>query len=88
MNQVLKCILKCFEKCLKYMTTNAYILIAMRGFSFWGAAISVVRIITQNFAQLALASALTTWVTLLGKVFITLAVFVMANTWIENEHGQ
>lgn len=81
---VVRCVLWCFEKSLKYITQNAYILIAMKGVSFCKAAKMSFFIIYHNMIQLALVAMITKVVVFLGKVLIVLVCTFVAYIYVSN----
>jgi len=64
----LACCLWCFEKCVKYVSTNAYILVAMKGKSFCSSAVEAVGIIIRNIARVGTLNTITTFLFVIGKV--------------------
>ena len=64
----LHCCLWCFEKCVKYISTNAYIIVAMKGKSFCSAAMEAVITIIKNAAQVSVVNTITAFLFVLGKV--------------------
>ncbi|KAJ0409344.1 hypothetical protein ATCC90586_000581 [Pythium insidiosum] len=69
-----RCCLWCFEKCLKFLSKNAYILIAMRGVSFCSAAAASFKLLFNNIARVAVVNSISFFLLLLVKITITLAV--------------
>ena len=49
--KVVQCLMWCLEKVVKYVTRNAYIMVAMRGASFCSATFRAFRLIFANLAQ-------------------------------------
>ncbi|DBA03635.1 TPA: hypothetical protein N0F65_006814 [Lagenidium giganteum] len=68
----IKCCLWCFEKCLKFLSKNAYIIIAMKGSSFCSAAVEAFKIILSNLARVAVVNSISFFLLLLVKVTISL----------------
>ena len=68
--RIVHCILWCFEKCIKYLTKNAYIFIAIKGTSFCGAALDVFYCLKENLGQMAIVAGIATYLMLIGKVVI------------------
>jgi len=79
-----RCFLWCFEKSLKYITQNAYILIAMKGLSFCKAAKLSFFIIYHNMIQLAIVATMTKVVVFLGKVLIVITCSFLCYIYISN----
>ncbi|ETW09874.1 hypothetical protein H310_00321 [Aphanomyces invadans] len=66
-----KCCLWCFEKCMKFLNKNAYIMVAMKGTSFCSAMKESFGLILANAARVATVSIVSMFLILLGKIFIT-----------------
>jgi len=77
------CLLWCFEKSIKFITKNAYIYVAMRGYNFCKAARVAFWTFVHNMMQFAVTSLITTIFLTIGKICITIGVAVAAWTWIE-----
>lgn len=73
---VVRCCLWCFEKCLKFLSKNAYILIAMQGSSFCAASVESFKILFKNVARVAIVNSISFFLLLLVKITITLAAGV------------
>lgn len=69
--KVVHCLLLCFEKSVKYITTNAYIMIAMQGHPFCDSCCHGFKLLLSNLAQFALVACFSKVIVFLGKVFIT-----------------
>lgn len=81
--KVVHCCLWCFEKCIKFITKNAYIYVAMRGYSFCKASRNAFGALVSNMKQFAVTSVITSIFILLGKLLITLSVGFFAYLWVE-----
>ncbi|KAF0684105.1 Aste57867_23892 [Aphanomyces stellatus] len=79
-----KCCLWCFEKCMKFLNKNAYIMVAMKGTSFCGAMKESFGLILANAARVATVSVISTFLLLLGKIFITSFSCMMLFLFINN----
>ncbi|OQS02050.1 choline transporter, partial [Thraustotheca clavata] len=66
-----KCCLWCFEKCMKFLNKNAYIIVAMKGQSFCSAMKESFELLFSNAARVATVSVISTFLLFLGKIFIT-----------------
>lgn len=64
------CCFWCLEKCLKYISRNAYILIALRGRNFCSAAADAVRLISENFVRAFALDRVADFVLFVGKMVI------------------
>eukprot|EP00054_Salpingoeca_dolichothecata_P015385 m.88649 g.88649 ORF g.88649 m.88649 type:complete len:654 (+) comp21466_c0_seq2:211-2172(+) len=65
------CCLWCFEKCLKFMNKNAYIEIAVYGYSFCTAAREVFQLLFKNVLLVATINSLGAFVLFLCKLTVT-----------------
>ncbi|KAG7398559.1 hypothetical protein PHYBOEH_010833 [Phytophthora boehmeriae] len=72
-----KCCLWCFEKCLKFLSKNAYILVAMKGSSFCAASARSFKLIFKNLARVATVNSISFFLLFLIKMTITLAVGIV-----------
>ena len=73
----------CFEKSLKFLTKNAYILIAFEGTSFCKSAKAAFWLILSNIAQIAVVSFIKFFLMLLGKLLIVVGSVAVAFILIE-----
>ena len=65
-----RCCMWCFEKCVKYITRNAYIIIATQGKSFCSATFTVFHILLNHTTTVGVATVVSSLVILLGKIVI------------------
>lgn len=75
--KVLACILWCFEKVVKFISKNAYIMVAMKGYSFCKAAKKSFMLVLANLAQIAMVSIISAYLILMGKLAITIGCTAM-----------
>jgi choline transporter-like protein 2/4/5 len=68
--KIVQCCLYCFEKCLKFLSRNAYILVIVRSNSFCSGAKESFKLIIANILRMGAASAVSSIVITLGKMFI------------------
>jgi choline transporter-like protein 2/4/5 len=74
----LRCCMWCFEKCLKFLNKNAYIIMSMKGSSFCPSMKDSFSLLFANAARVATVSMISKFLMLLGKLFITaFSVFMM-----------
>jgi choline transporter-like protein 2/4/5 len=64
------CCMWCVEKCMKFINKNAYIQIAIFGYSFCKAARCAFFLILRNLLRIAAVGMVSEIVTMLGKLFI------------------
>jgi choline transporter-like protein 2/4/5 len=69
--KVVACCLWCLEKCLKFISKNAYILIAMKGRSFCTSTRESFILIFANMAQVTITSVVTNLIGLVAQIAIT-----------------
>ncbi|CAK4643204.1 unnamed protein product [Aphanomyces euteiches] len=79
-----KCCLWCFEKCMKFLNKNAYIMVAMKGSSFCSAMKESFELLLANAARVATVSVVSMFLILLGKIFITAFSCMMLFLFISN----
>eukprot|EP00505_MAST-04D_sp_SCG-Rhode-Island_P004392 Stramenopile-MAST_4_protein_4392 len=80
-----RCCLWCFEKCVKYVTRSAYIIIATQGKSFCPACCAVFGLLTKHTSTLGITGAVSMFIIVLGKVVITAGCGIIAYFWLEND---
>lgn len=80
----LQCCLKCVQSCIEMVTRNAYIFIAVKGYSFCQAGRQVFRLIINNAATLATVNVLGEIIMFLGKLFITAGCGWVAYAILDN----
>merc|ERR1712174_72308 len=85
MYKVITVVLLLFEKVLKYITTNAYIMIAMQGHAFCDAACHGFKLLLTNLIQFVLVSCFSKVVIFLGKVTIMGTAVVGAYFWLAKD---
>ncbi|XP_060069733.1 choline transporter-like protein 2 [Ylistrum balloti] len=66
----LKCCFWCLEKCLKFLTKNAYIMVAIHGKNFCSSAKDAFMLIMRNIVRVAVVDKVTDFIMLLGKLVI------------------
>lgn len=64
------CIIKCFEKFIRFLNQNAYIMMAMTGRSFCKSAHDAFYLISRNKANVAITDGIGEIFTTIGVVFI------------------
>lgn len=72
------------EKVLKYINRNAYILVAVKGYSYCYSALQAIKLIILNMLRIAAVNTVGDFLTWLGKIVITgacaLGAFFMCDT--------
>jgi len=82
MFKVVQCCLWCFEKSIKYITKNAYIMVAMRGRGFCPSAVSAFKLMVKNVGQFVVAIFVSKVIVILGKVLIVGSSFLAGFLWM------
>ncbi|GMF45461.1 unnamed protein product [Phytophthora fragariaefolia] len=82
--KVVQCCLWCLEKCLRFLSKNAYILIAMKGHSFCASAKDAFKILLGNIAQVGAVSTVTFLLLGAGKVAVALSCAIATFAYLEN----
>jgi len=80
--KVVHCMLFLFDRCLKYLARQAYIMVAMYGYNFCKASIMAVMLITSNVLQVAAVNAINRYVMLLGKLVVVVSCVIAGYMWI------
>jgi choline transporter-like protein 2/4/5 len=74
----LKCCFFCFEKIIKFLNRNSYIITAIYGYNFCQASRKAVKVVLNNVMRVAVADKITNFIMLLSKLAITLLIGVFA----------
>jgi hypothetical protein len=82
--KVLHCCLWCLEKCMKFITKNAYIIISMEGCSFFTAAKRAFGLIFSNFAQIGIVQTVSSFVLILAKLAMSVSAGALMFIYIES----
>ncbi|KDO34592.1 hypothetical protein SPRG_00655 [Saprolegnia parasitica CBS 223.65] len=69
--KIVGCCLWCLEKCIKFISKNAYILVAMKGRSFCSSTKEAFMLIFANMAQVAMTSTIVNLVAFVAVVAIS-----------------
>jgi hypothetical protein len=80
--KVVHCMLFLFDRCLKYLARQAYIMVAMYGYNFCKASIMAVMLITSNVLQVAAVNAINRYVMFLGKLVVVVSCVIVGYMWI------
>ena len=76
------CCMWCLEKCMKFITRSAYVLVALKSKSFCFAAQEVFSILIANTAQIGIVLSINAYLMLLGKLVIDLGCVMVAYGWL------
>jgi hypothetical protein len=80
------CCLACFQRFLEFITTHAYVQIAITGHSFCHAARDAFALVASNPLRFAAVELVTGFVTFLGKVAITAGSVLIASDMLKRAH--
>ena len=80
----MRCCLACFEKFIKYINRNAYVLIASHGYSFFQGSVQSFNLILRNPIRAAAVDKVGDFTLFLGKVFISALVGGLSLVWFYN----
>lgn len=78
-----QCCLACFERFLQYLTRNAYIEVAMCGYSFCEGGQKAFGLLSNNALRVLAINSVGDFVILLGKVFVVLATVLIGTEMIQ-----
>lgn len=81
--KVVQCCLWCLEKCLRFLSKNAYIMIAMKGKSFCASAKDSLKVLLTNVGQVATVSMVSFLLLGAGKISIAMSSAVIMFAYIE-----
>ncbi|RHY31345.1 hypothetical protein DYB32_003614 [Aphanomyces invadans] len=79
------CCLWCLEKVLKFISKNAYIVIAMKGRSFCGATREAFSLIFANMAQVAITSTIVNMVVVVARVAISVGCALLLFLYLDHD---
>ncbi|XP_044269021.1 choline transporter-like protein 1 isoform X2 [Tribolium madens] len=82
-----QCCLYCFEKILKYMSRNAYIEIAMYGYSFCQAGRQAFKLLVANVLRVTAINSVGDFVLFLGKVLVVAATVLIGTKMLQHKEG-
>jgi solute carrier family 44 protein 1 (choline transporter-like protein) len=82
-----QCCLYCFEKILKYMSRNAYIEIAMYGYSFCQAGRQAFKLLVSNVLRVTAINSVGDFVLFLGKVLVVAATVLIGVKMLQHKEG-
>ncbi|KAF0699844.1 Aste57867_9620 [Aphanomyces stellatus] len=81
--KVVACCLWCLEKCLKFISKNAYILIAMKGRSFCASTREAFSLIFANMAQVAITATIVNLIVVVARVTISVACALLLFLYLD-----
>jgi hypothetical protein len=66
-------LIRYLEKIMKFINRNAYIIVAIKGYTYCGSALRAVKLIVNNFARLAAVNIIGDALIFLGKLTVVVA---------------
>lgn len=81
---IVNVILACFERFIRFLTKNAYVMIGVYGYSFCTSARRGFKIIVNNPLRVGAINCVNIFVMFLGKLFITLITTIAAFVYLKN----
>ncbi|OQR88464.1 choline transporter, partial [Thraustotheca clavata] len=66
-----RCCLWCLHKLLKFLSSNGYIMIAMKGASFCNSIVDAFNLIAANLGRIGTQTIVATYIMLMGKILIS-----------------
>ncbi|XP_033738048.1 LOW QUALITY PROTEIN: choline transporter-like protein 1 [Pecten maximus] len=82
--KMLQCCLWCFEKCLAFLNRNAYIEIAIYGYSFCASARKALMVLLANALRVAAINSIGDFILFLGKISCVCIVAVAGNEFLKH----
>ncbi|KAI3630109.1 hypothetical protein MIR68_011544 [Amoeboaphelidium protococcarum] len=79
-----QCCLACFERFMKFINKNAYIEIAVYGYSFCSAAKEAFELLVRNAIRVIVVDRVSDFLFFLGKVLITAVVAIIGSSLLQN----
>jgi len=79
--KVIHCMLFLFERCLKFLARQAYIMVAMYGYNFCKASVWAVMLMTSNILQVTAVNLINSYVMFLGKLVVLVSCLISAYMW-------
>lgn len=83
--RIIDCCLRCFEKMLKFITRQAFVMIAIQGLPFCSSAKEAVSYMAKNIGRIAVVNFIGTFVILLFKVAIVAAAVGIEWAWLNTD---
>jgi Plasma-membrane choline transporter len=74
------CLFACFERFIKFLNKNAYIMVAIKGENFCTSAQRAFTLLLSNILRVGAVNAISDFLMFLGKLFITMSV-TLAAAW-------
>lgn len=81
------CILKCIQSCVEFINKNAYVMIAVYGYSFCGGAKRGFEIIALNPLRVGTVKCVNAFTGFIGKLLICLVTTIASYIYLKNMPG-
>ena len=81
--KIVQCCMWCFEKCIKFISFNAYVIVALRGKSFIPASCSAVKLILGEILTIGVLNVVVAFMMILGKLLITAGCMIVMYLWLQ-----
>eukprot|EP01065_Artemidia_motanka_P049144 TRINITY_DN806_c3_g1_i1.p1 TRINITY_DN806_c3_g1~~TRINITY_DN806_c3_g1_i1.p1 ORF type:complete len:768 (+),score=263.32 TRINITY_DN806_c3_g1_i1:84-2387(+) len=89
MGKCIRCLIQCclayLERVLKYITKNAYVIMAVQGSGFWCACCDLMTILMDNVGLFAAIAVISDAVFFVGKLLLTAGNCMIAYAMLDNE---
>lgn len=79
----MQCVLACFQRFIEFINKNAYVMIAIYGYSFCNGAKRGWEITASNPLRIATMTCISNFCLFLGRIFITLTTCGVAFLWLK-----
>jgi hypothetical protein len=79
------CAIHCFEKCLKFITRQAYVHIALFGDGFLSGARGAFNLIARNFVKLTALNVIGSVMMWMGKLLVVVLVSLLAYAYLDGK---
>ncbi|XP_019878880.1 choline transporter-like protein 1 [Aethina tumida] len=81
------CCLYCFEKVIKYLSRNAYIEVAIYGYSFCTAGKQAFKLLSSNVLRVATINSVGDFILFLGKILVVVTTVLVGIKLIQDKDG-
>jgi len=85
MLKIVECLVACFERFIKFLNHNAYIMVSIYGYSFCTGARRGMVLITTNILRVTAVHCVSAYVIFLGKLFVCIVTTLIAFIVLRNE---
>lgn len=82
--KILLCCLWLFEKFIRFVSRQAYIMTAMMGYSFCRATVAAITLVAANVLHVSTVTVVSRIVMIVGKVFVVFGMGLISFLWLDN----